>query len=48
MYYGYKWTQKCQTLTVDEMDFFSGSRVEEEEEEAAPVGFVQKAWAAIM
>ncbi|KAI5480079.1 amino acid transmembrane transporter [Pseudohyphozyma bogoriensis] len=47
-YFGYKFSKRVRTPNYDSMDFFSGSRDTEEEEESAPKGFIQKAWAAIM
>lgn len=48
-YYANKFWSKSKWVHVDSMDFYSGSRVEEEdEEEDKPRNFIEKIWAAIM
>lgn len=47
-YMGYRFWRGAKMTPLAEIDFFSGSRDEDEEPEKIPKGFVQKAWAAIM
>ncbi|KAI5477899.1 amino acid transmembrane transporter [Pseudohyphozyma bogoriensis] len=47
LYFPYKWYYRCTTVSYDQMDFVSGSRVEEEEEEELPHGFWARLWKKI-
>lgn len=48
LYYGHLLYKGGKRIPIAEIDFYSGTRDIEEEDEPAPVGIIQKAWAAIM
>ena len=47
LYFSYRFATKGKVVPVAELDFYSGSRDIEEEEELPPKNFVEKAWRAV-
>jgi len=48
LYFGYRFWNKAKFIPLEDMDFMTGSRDAEEEEELPPKNIGEKMWRAIM